>query len=121
MRMPLYWVLSMKSHIRHEENITYLNGNLLRSYEVEGVNWLLNRRHYKHSCIMADKMGFGKTEQCVTFINAPPKEFEHTAPALVVATLSTIVNLEREFHNWTDLRVLTYHCAIQVRDIINDD
>jgi SNF2 family DNA or RNA helicase len=54
---------------------------------------------------MADEMGLGKTVQTVTFVNSLFKEFEYDAPALVVAPLSTIVHWEREFKNWTDLRL----------------
>lgn len=120
MRMPVDWRPNRENQIKLSEDKVYAHGNKLRSYQIEGVNWLLNRWYYKQSCIMADEMGLGKTVQSVTFVNALFQEFEYTAPALIVAPLSTIVNWEREFKNWTDLRVLTYHGSIQARDIIND-
>lgn len=68
---------------------------------------------------MADEMGLGKTVQSVTFVNSLFIEFEYNAPMLIVAPLSTLVHWEREFQNWTDLRVLKYHGTISGRDIIN--
>lgn len=120
MRMPVDWRPSRENQVKLIEDKVYMNGNKLRTYQIEGVNWLLNRWYFKQSCIMADEMGLGKTVQSVTFVNALFQEFEYTAPALIVAPLSTIVNWEREFKNWTDLRVLTYHGSIQARDIINE-
>jgi hypothetical protein len=38
----------------------YNNGNRLRDYQVEGVNWLASTWYRKHGCILADEMGLGK-------------------------------------------------------------
>jgi hypothetical protein len=38
----------------------YKNGNRLRDYQVEGVNWLASTYYRKHGCILAD----GKSEFC---------------------------------------------------------
>lgn len=35
----------------------------LRSYQLEGVNWLAQRFHYQNGCILGDEMGLGKTCQ----------------------------------------------------------
>lgn len=120
MKLPIDWRPNKDGQLKFDESKTYKNGNTLRSYQVEGVNWLLNRWYYKQSCIMADEMGLGKTVQSVTFVNSLFNEFEYCAPALIVAPLSTIVHWEREFKNWTDLRVLTYHGSIMGRNVIND-
>lgn len=120
MRVPMDWRPSRENHLKFTESTDYKNGNKLRSYQLEGLNWLLNRWYFKQSCIMADEMGLGKTVQSVVFVNALFTAFDYTAPALIVAPLSTIVHWEREFKNWTDLRVLTYHGSIQGRTIINN-
>ena len=36
---------------------------MLRPYQVEGVNWLLQRYSRDHGCILGDEMGLGKTCQ----------------------------------------------------------
>jgi hypothetical protein len=38
----------------------YKNGNRLRDYQVDGVNWLASTWYKKQSCILADEMGLGK-------------------------------------------------------------
>lgn len=119
MRMSLDWRPSRESQAKFTESKIYKNNNTLRSYQLEGLNWLLNRWYFKQSCIMADEMGLGKTVQSVTFVDSLFTEFEYTAPALIVAPLSTLVHWEREFKNWTDLRILTYHGSIAGRDVIN--
>ena len=36
---------------------------MLRPYQVEGVNWLLQRYGREHGCVLGDEMGLGKTCQ----------------------------------------------------------
>ncbi|KAI5169944.1 hypothetical protein PAEPH01_1120 [Pancytospora epiphaga] len=119
MRVPMDWRPARDNHIKYTESPTYKKNNTLRHYQLEGLNWLLNRWYFKQSCIMADEMGLGKTVQSVVFANALFTAFEYNVPILIVAPLSTIVHWEREFSNWTDLRVLTYHGSIQGRSVIN--
>merc|ERR1711962_366241 len=68
---------------------------------------------------MADEMGLGKTVQSVCFVN---KVFEtgYAFPVMIVAPLSTLVHWEREFKNWSNLRILTYHGNNIARDLIYD-
>ncbi|KAG9341958.1 hypothetical protein JZ751_018275 [Albula glossodonta] len=93
---------------KREQSREYRNGNSLRDYQLEGVNWLLFNWYNRRNCILADEMGLGKTIQSITFL-----EEIHRAgiqgPFLVIAPLSTIANWEREFHTWTHLNVIVYH------------
>jgi len=118
MKMALDWRPQREDQIKYDKSPEYANDNSLRSYQLEGLNWLLNRWYYKQSCIMADEMGLGKTVQSVAFVNALFNAFEYTAPALIIAPLSTIGHWERTFANWTSLRVLKYHGSIQGRQVI---
>lgn len=118
MRMNIEWRPSRESFIKYEESPVFKNGNKLRAYQLEGLNWMLNRWYYKQSCIMADEMGLGKTVQSVSFINTLFTKYEYCAPVLVVAPLTTIVHWEREFNGWTDLRVLRYHGSQAGRGVI---
>ena len=38
----------------------YKNGNKLRDYQVDGVNWLSSCYYKRHGCILADEMGLGQ-------------------------------------------------------------
>ncbi|KAF9763249.1 Chromodomain-helicase-DNA-binding protein 9, partial [Nosema granulosis] len=118
MRHALEWRPSREMQVKFEESPEFKGGNKLRAYQLEGLNWLLNRWYFKVSCIMADEMGLGKTVQSVVFINSLFTKFDYVGPVLIVAPLSTLVHWEREFKAWTDLRILTYHGSIQGREMI---
>jgi len=87
----------------------FKNNNSLRSYQADGVNWLMNNWHAFRPCILADEMGLGKTVQAVTFLNALVMQERMRGPYLVVAPLSTLPHWEREFRTWTDLNCVVYH------------
>ena len=44
----------------------YRHANVLRSYQLDGLNWILRCYYQRRSCILADEMGLGKTVQVVT-------------------------------------------------------
>ncbi|KAA8593597.1 hypothetical protein FQN60_009713 [Etheostoma spectabile] len=77
----------------------YRNGNMLREYQLEGMNWLLK------NCILADEMGLGKTIQSITFLYEI-FSMGIRGPFLIIAPLSTITNWEREFRTWTHMNVI---------------
>ncbi|KAJ8259214.1 hypothetical protein COCON_G00182260 [Conger conger] len=95
----------------------YRNGNQLREYQLEGMNWLLFNWYNRKNCILADEMGLGKTIQSITFL------YEMfcmglRGPFLIIAPLSTITNWEREFRTWTDINVIVYHGSQISRQMI---
>uniref|UniRef100_H3CAC9 Chromodomain helicase DNA binding protein 7 n=1 Tax=Tetraodon nigroviridis TaxID=99883 RepID=H3CAC9_TETNG len=91
-----------------ESSREYRNGNALREYQLEGLNWLTFNWYNSRNCILADEMGLGKTIQSITFLyEMYMKSIE--GPFLVIAPLSTIPNWEREFRTWTQLNVVVYH------------
>ncbi|KAM9510012.1 chromodomain-helicase-DNA-binding protein 9-like isoform 1-T10 [Guaruba guarouba] len=100
-----------------EQSREYKNGNQLREYQLEGLNWLLFNWYNRQNCILADEMGLGKTIQSITFL------YEILlagirGPFLIIAPLSTITNWEREFRTWTDLNVVVYHGSMISRQMI---
>jgi chromodomain-helicase-DNA-binding protein 7 len=101
------------------ESRIYKNGNGLREYQLEGINWLtfcwLNGRN----CILADEMGLGKTIQSITFLQEIAY-YGIRGPFLVIVPLSTIGNWSREFETWTDFNIIVYHGSSQSRALIQD-
>ncbi|KAG1963214.1 chromodomain-helicase-DNA-binding protein 6 isoform X1 [Pimephales promelas] len=100
-----------------EKSREYRNGNQLREYQLEGMNWLLFNWYNRKNCILADEMGLGKTIQSITFL------FEIffmglRGPFLIIAPLSTITNWEREFRTWTEMNVIVYHGSQISRQMI---
>lgn len=97
----------------------FKNGRELRSYQVEGLNWLRKCWYEHKSSILADEMGLGKTAQSVVMVNDLFK-LGFRGPFLVVAPLSTLMQWEREFENWTDLNVVLFSGGPQQREIITE-
>ncbi|TSZ40535.1 Chromodomain-helicase-DNA-binding protein 6 [Bagarius yarrelli] len=100
-----------------EQSRDYRNGNQLREYQLEGMNWLLFNWYNRKNCILADEMGLGKTIQSITFL------YEIflmglRGPFLIIAPLSTITNWEREFRTWTNINVIVYHGSQISRQMI---
>ncbi|KAM6430240.1 chromodomain-helicase-DNA-binding protein 9 isoform 6-T6 [Liasis olivaceus] len=100
-----------------EQSREYKNGNQLREYQLEGLNWLLFNWYNRQNCILADEMGLGKTIQSITFLYEILLNGIR-GPFLIIAPLSTIANWEREFRTWTDLNVVVYHGSMISRQMI---
>ncbi|KAM4728449.1 chromodomain-helicase-DNA-binding protein 8 isoform 2-T2 [Anableps anableps] len=100
-----------------EETREYKNGNTLREYQLEGVNWLLFNWYNRQNCILADEMGLGKTIQSITLLSEVYAAGVQ-GPFLVIAPLSTITNWEREFTTWTDMNAIVYHGSLASRQMI---
>uniref|UniRef100_A0A671LS39 Chromodomain-helicase-DNA-binding protein 9-like n=1 Tax=Sinocyclocheilus anshuiensis TaxID=1608454 RepID=A0A671LS39_9TELE len=95
----------------------YFNGNCLRDYQLEGVNWLLFNWYNRRNCILADEMGLGKTIQSITFLDEICR-IGIKGPFLIIAPLSTIANWEREFRTWMNLNVIVYHGSVVSRQML---
>ncbi|XP_060926010.1 chromodomain-helicase-DNA-binding protein 6 [Limanda limanda] len=122
-------IQKMPADLRHMERPTsekwqkldrsrdYKNGNQLREYQLEGMNWLLFNWFNRKNCILADEMGLGKTIQSITFLYEICN-MGIRGPFLIIAPLSTITNWEREFRTWTDMNVIVYHGSQISRQMI---
>lgn len=84
-------------------------GGVMRSYQVEGIEWLRMLWENGINGILADEMGLGKTIQCIAHI-AMMVERKVLGPFLVVAPLSTLPNWISEFKRFTpEVSVVLYH------------
>ncbi|WKX89625.1 hypothetical protein Q1695_008907 [Nippostrongylus brasiliensis] len=99
------------------DDIVWKDGNTLREYQFEGVDWLLYCYYNERNCILADEMGLGKTVQTITFLSQV-YEYGIHGPFLIVVPLSTIHNWVREFETWTDMNAVVYHGSQHSRDVI---
>ncbi|CAI5712273.1 unnamed protein product [Hyaloperonospora brassicae] len=95
--------------VPYEQSPTYKGGRTLRTYQVEGLNWMVSCIKAQRSCILADEMGLGKTVQIVSLIEHMKSEESIRGPFLIVVPLSTIQHWRREIESWTDLNVCVYH------------
>merc|ERR1712192_53102 len=56
-----------KEWVEYKESPAFKNGNTLRPYQLEGVNWLNFSWYNKNNCLLADEMGLGKTIQSLAW------------------------------------------------------
>lgn len=82
------------------ESPGYINGSL-RSYQVQGLNWLVSLHKNNLAGILADEMGLGKTLQTISFLGYLRYVENKTGPFLVIAPKSTLNNWLREINKWT--------------------
>lgn len=66
-------------------------GRIPMTFQVQGVEWLANRRH----SLLADEMGLGKTIQGICLINAL-----NLRKVLIICPASVKLNWKRELENW---------------------
>ena len=92
-----------------KESPLYRGNRELRSYQLEGVNWLLYNWHQRRNCVLADEMGLGKTVQAVATLEAMRTTQKVRGPFLVIAPLSTLPHWKACFENWTEMNSVYYH------------
>ncbi|ETI47297.1 hypothetical protein L914_08170 [Phytophthora nicotianae] len=94
---------------KYQESPVYNNQNTLRSYQLEGLNWLTFCWYNRRNCILADEMGLGKTVQATSILEHLRQREFIRGPFLVVAPLATLGNWKREIETWTTMNCVVYH------------
>ena len=86
-----------------------VTGGAMRSYQLEGLEWMVSLYNNGINGILADEMGLGKTIQTIAML-AHLWENKSYGPFLVAAPLSTTSNWVAEFEKWTpSIPVMLYH------------
>ncbi|KAF2649899.1 SNF2 family helicase/ATPase-like protein PasG [Lophiostoma macrostomum CBS 122681] len=86
-----------------------VTGGTMRSYQLEGLEWLLSLYENGINGILADEMGLGKTIQTIALL-AHLWEKKSYGPFLIAAPLSTTSNWVEEIKKWTpSIPVVLYH------------
>ena len=89
--------------------------DVLRPYQIDGINWLNLLDQYNFGGILADDMGLGKTLQMITFLLAKKLD-DSLQTSLVVTPASLLYNWESEFHRFApSLKVVVVEGNKQVR------
>ncbi|ELP87418.1 chromodomain helicase hrp1, putative [Entamoeba invadens IP1] len=100
------------------ESPVYKNNNTLRSYQLEGHNWMVYNWCKGRGCILADEMGLGKTVQVVTFLEHLHSYQKLHGPFLIVMPLGMVEHWHREISEWTDLNVILYSGSKENRKLV---
>ena len=103
-----------------DKSPVYKNGLEIRSYQLEGLNWLLYCWTKKSNCILADEMGLGKTIQSAALLHDLYNIRRVPGPFLIVVPLSVLSNWKREMESWTNLNVLTFHGSEAARAVMRE-
>jgi ATP-dependent DNA helicase len=86
-----------------------VTGGTMRSYQLEGLEWMVSLYNNGINGILADEMGLGKTIQTIAML-AHLWENKSYGPFLIAAPLSTTSNWVAEFEKWTpSMPVMLYH------------
>lgn len=93
-------------------------GNL-KSYQLRGLNWLLNLYEQGINGILADEMGLGKTVQSIAFLSYLSSSKDCWGPFLIVAPNSTLHQWQQEVSKFVpSLKVLPYWGSTKERQIL---
>ncbi|URE12227.1 SNF2 family N-terminal domain [Musa troglodytarum] len=82
------------------EQPSLLQGGELRSYQLEGLQWMLSLFNNNLNGILADEMGLGKTIQTISLIAYLMENKGVTGPHLIVAPKAVLPNWINEFSTW---------------------
>ncbi|XP_071807715.1 chromodomain-helicase-DNA-binding protein 1-like [Asterias amurensis] len=86
-----------------------LSGITYRPYQLDGVNWMIQRYHRNHGCILGDEMGLGKTCQTIGLLTYLFGSGESQGKYLVVSPLSVMGNWRDEFERFSpNLKCIVY-------------
>jgi len=92
-----------------------LTGGIMRSYQLEGYEWMSTLWENGINGILADEMGLGKTIQTVALF-CHMYEMGVSGPFLVVAPLSTVPNWVNEFKRFAPkVPCILYHGNLEER------
>ncbi|TFK04858.1 acidic mammalian chitinase-like [Platysternon megacephalum] len=76
-----------------------LTGIQLRSYQMEGVKWLVQCYEIQHGCILGDEMGLGKTCQTIALLVYLTGKL-NKRPFLILCPLSVLSNWKEELERF---------------------
>ncbi|XP_034531930.1 chromodomain-helicase-DNA-binding protein 1-like [Notolabrus celidotus] len=100
---------SKKAVTQSDLNKFGLTGIQLRSYQLDGVQWLTECLKNQQGCILGDEMGLGKTCQTISLLVFMSGALGTKGPFLVLSPLSVMENWRKELESFApSLTVLCY-------------
>ncbi|KAI2744279.1 hypothetical protein DTO013E5_907 [Penicillium roqueforti] len=109
-----------EQHLVATQQPALVSGGKMRTYQLEGLEWLKTLWMNGLCGILADEMGLGKTVQAISMI-AFLKEKNVSGPFLIAAPLSTVSNWVDEFARWTPgIKTILYHGSKDERAVMRN-
>ncbi|KAJ6313019.1 hypothetical protein OIU77_014523 [Salix suchowensis] len=100
-----------------------LKGGQLRSYQLEGLQWMLSLFNNNLNGILADEMGLGKTIQTISLIAYLKETKGVCGPHLIVAPKAVLPNWINEFSTWiseAEIKAFLYDGRLEERKAIRE-
>eukprot|EP00831_Metopus_contortus_P071196 TRINITY_DN6507_c0_g1_i5.p1 TRINITY_DN6507_c0_g1~~TRINITY_DN6507_c0_g1_i5.p1 ORF type:complete len:363 (-),score=49.23 TRINITY_DN6507_c0_g1_i5:319-1407(-) len=111
--------------IRLEKQSPSLKGGILKSYQLEGVSWILTLNKKNLNGILADEMGLGKTIQTISTIAEQEdalgieERMRRTSFHIIIVPKITLINWENEFRKWLpSARVFRFYGSKEERELM---
>ena len=82
---------------------------MLRDYQLESLNWMIDAFYKRRNVILADEMGLGKTIQSISLLYHLINFENYRGPFLIIAPLSTLAHWKRTVEEWTNLNAILYY------------
>ncbi|GLI58399.1 hypothetical protein VaNZ11_000099 [Volvox africanus] len=82
------------------EQPAYVTGAILRTHQLQAVNWLRRMWTAGKHAVLADDMGLGKTATVATFLQSLIHDFKVTGPLLVIAPQAMLDFWEGDWNFW---------------------
>ncbi|KAK4790333.1 hypothetical protein SAY86_017637 [Trapa natans] len=104
------------------EQPSILQGGELRSYQLEGLQWMVSLFNNNLNGILADEMGLGKTIQTISLIAYLIENKGVTGPYLIIAPKAVLPNWMNEFSTWApSIRAILYDGRLDERKVMRDE
>ncbi|CAM8998397.1 unnamed protein product [Rhodiola kirilowii] len=104
------------------EQPAMLEGGELRSYQLEGLQWMVSLFNNNLNGILADEMGLGKTIQTISLIAYLMENKDVTGPHLIVAPKAVLPNWVNEFAAWApSIMAVLYDGRLDERKVLRDE
>ncbi|XP_010468039.1 PREDICTED: probable ATP-dependent DNA helicase CHR12 [Camelina sativa] len=103
------------------EQPSLLEGGELRSYQIEGLQWMVSLFNNNLNGILADEMGLGKTIQTISLIAYLLENKGVPGPYLIVAPKAVLPNWVNEFATWVpSIAAFLYDGRLEERKAIRE-
>ncbi|KAG8658721.1 probable ATP-dependent DNA helicase CHR12 isoform X2 [Manihot esculenta] len=105
------------------EQPSILQGGQLRSYQLEGLQWMLSLFNNNLNGILADEMGLGKTIQTISLIAYLKEKKGVCGPHLIVAPKAVLPNWINEFSTWVpenEIKAILYDGRLDERKALRE-
>ncbi|KAK6254997.1 SNF2 [Theobroma cacao] len=104
------------------EQPSMLLGGELRSYQLEGLQWMLSLFNNNLNGILADEMGLGKTIQTISLIAYLMENKGVAGPHLIVAPKAVLPNWIHEFSTWApSIHAILYDGRLDERKTMREE